>query len=56
MIDEKMIKIFFEGVGGNALLFISNLPAETYVNILCHIAVTTGTLLLMYKQYKNKNK
>lgn len=56
MIDETMLKIFGEGVGGNVLLIISASALNDYVNIFCHIAVTTGTLFLMYKQYKKHTK
>jgi hypothetical protein len=59
MIDEKMIRIFIEGLAGNVLLFIANISAvelNNYVNIFCHLSVTAGTLFLMYKQYKKHTK
>ena len=57
MINEKMLGTLFEGLGGNFLLVISNIfsPVEL-VNVICHIAVTSGTLILMYKQFKKQNK
>jgi hypothetical protein len=56
MIDEKIIRIFMEGLAGNVLLFIANVSAVDYVNIFCHLSVTAGTLFLMYKQYKKHTK
>lgn len=63
MFDNKMIKIFFEGAGGNVclLLFqkmfmISMSDVHIIFNMVCHGLITFGTLALMYRQYKQKNK
>ncbi len=59
MFDETMLKMFGAGLGGNVLLLLTGFNAENYetvFRIVCQGLITFGTLMLMYKQYKKRDK
>jgi len=56
MINRDMLQTVIEGGAANILIFISTSVLGDVINMISHILITSGTLFLMYKQYKKLKK